>query len=214
MTVVIRQLKRRPPEEVVAAALPAIVRAAAGATHMTAEQALATQRLGRHGRHADRTVASSVRVAVARALVSRGVRVKEAIGHAGIGPAAYAAGVPPEYSAVLRAALAAATRAIPDDDSRQARRERADAAIAEVAARRGLSTTTLLERNTVAAREARAEVVRLLRDGGMSIPQVAAAIGYTRLTCYRLAKGGYHTTHDRRSPTSRACEAGPQAATA
>jgi hypothetical protein len=213
MTVVIRQLKRRPPEEVVAAALPAIVRAAAGATHMTAEQALATQRLGRHGRHADRTVATAVRVAVARALVSRRVRVKEAIALAGIGTSAYSDGVPPELSAVLRAAIAAAERAIPDDDSRAARRARADAAIAEVSARRGVSPTALLERHTVAAREARAEVVRVLRDGGMSIPEVAAAIGFTRLTCYRLAKGGYHTTADRRSPMARtAAEA--QAATA
>jgi hypothetical protein len=214
VTIARRQIKRRPSDEAVAAALPVILRAAAGATHMTAEQALATPRVGRSWRSADRRTVSAILVAAARALVSRSVRVKDAIRHLGIGTTIYTRGVPPDLSHVERAAITAAARAIPADDSRAARRARADAAIAEVAARRGLSTTALLERNTVAARQARAEVVRLLRDGGMSIPQVAAAIGFTRLTCYRLARGGYHTASDRRSPMGRAAAAGQQAATA
>lgn len=179
------------------AALPDLYVAAASTTTLTAAEATAFQLHG--GRSARRVEASAVRVAVARALVSRLVLVKDAIRHVRVGPAVYARGVPPEHAAALREALRAAEVALPDESTPTTRRELARRTVDEVALERGLTATDALTRNTIAARQARGEVVRRLRST-MSNAEAAQALGFTRLTCYRLAKGGYHTTDDRRCP--------------
>jgi hypothetical protein len=138
-------------------------------------------------------------VAVARALVSRRVLVKDAIRHARIGPAVYARGVPPEHAAALREALRVAETALPDESTPATRRDLARRTVDEVALKLGLAVSEVMTRNTVIAREARGEVIRRLR-ATMSNAEAAQALGFTRLTCYRLAKGGYHTTDDQRSP--------------
>src|SRR5688572_19325474 len=192
-----RQLRRRPSESDVLAALSALYAAAASTTTLTAAEASAFRLHG--GRSARRVEASAVRVAVARALVSRRVLVKDAIRHVRVGPAVYARGVPHEHAAALREALRAAEAALPDESTPATRRDLARRTVDEVALERGLAAAEVLTRNTVAAREARGEVVRRLR-ATMSNAEAAQALGFTRLTCYRLAKGGYHTTDDRRRP--------------
>lgn len=179
------------------AVLPALYAAAASTTTLTAAEAASFHLHG--GRSSRRVEASAVRVAVARALVSRRVLVKDAIRHVRVGPAVYARGVPPEHAAALREALRAAEASLPDESTPATRRDLARRTVDEVALERGLSAAEVLTRNTVAAREARGEVVRRLR-ATMSNEEAAQALGFTRLTCYRLAKGGYHTTDDRRRP--------------
>jgi len=181
----------------VLAALPGLYAAAASTTPLTAAECEAARLHG--GRAARRAVASAVRVAVARALASRGVLVKDAIRHARVGVSTYARGVPPEYGAALREAMRAALAAMPDETTPAARRDLARRVVGEVAAERRVTATEVMTRNTVAAREARGEVVRRLR-ATMSNAEAAAALGFTRLTCYRLAKGGHHTADDRRRP--------------
>lgn len=197
-----RQLKRRPAHEAIVAALPSIVAAAAGATPITIAEATDPMWRRGFGRHPHRTIVTAIRVSVALALVGRGVRVHEAIRYAEIGTAAYARGVPLGFASVTLAARRAAEKALPSEQSRADRLRRANEVIAEVAAARGLSASTLLERKTREAREARCEVVRRLR-ACMTNAEVAATLGLSRLTCYRLNKGGYHSEVDRRNPVNR-----------
>lgn len=186
-----RQLKRRPDDATIRAAMPKILEAA---TRAAAEGEYSCRLDWLHKR---------IRVAVAHALVSRGVRVKDACAHAVVGTTAYSRGVMVGGEDFFRAAMRAAEEWIPavDTMAREGRLALARRVVAEECAAAGLAGEDFF-RNTIAARMCRARVVARLRND-MSIPQIADALGLARWTCYRLTVDGWHTRLDRRTAAGR-----------
>lgn len=178
-----RVLLPRPAPEVVAAAVPHVLAAAARAADiLPSEIPVGNCGMG---------VRQTVRVCAAAALVACRVRVHDAVRAVQVGLVTYAKPYNRDER-LIAAALAVARRLIPDVLPPKANvRAEVEAALVRAAEEHGIGVAEVATRNTgVAVRARRAAVASL--HGRIPMYQIAEVMGFSQATLWKLLHGRYH----------------------